>query len=145
MGIFFTNLDQINVKAVSRLFQEKGILTRGVITGIQTSVTSSFTAKIVRLVLSYSDEAPSSAPVRLFLKMSRPGPAAGPVGCKQRKWEVQFHRDIAPLMQSPPLVPCYDAVFTDRNGYPLLGALAGQDRRWLALQFGGERGGRRRK
>jgi hypothetical protein len=50
------------------------------------------------------------------LKISNPDSEQRVVGADQWRWEVQFHTEIARMMDGPPVVPCYDALFCDETG-----------------------------
>jgi len=67
-------------------------------------------------VLTFSDDAPESAPRKLFLKVSRPD---SPVGSNRQ--EFDFYTRVAGAMEDPPSVCCYDASCSDATGqYHLL-------------------------
>jgi hypothetical protein len=63
---------------------------------------------IVPLELSYSDDAPPSAPARLVLKL------AGAGDLSTGKEEVEFYTHVAAAMNDPPVVRCYDAVYSEQ-------------------------------
>jgi hypothetical protein len=95
-----------------------GALSHGRVTAVhpgerQVTVLST----IVPLRLEYSADAPPGSPARLLLKASRHDLDASLKFVGQR--EVDFYRQVAPLMPDGPLVRCYDAQFDD-DGFSLL-------------------------
>ncbi|HEY3342656.1 MAG TPA: phosphotransferase, partial [Anaerolineae bacterium] len=89
---------------------------------------------IVRLSLTYSQDAPPAAPTHLFLKLSRPDSHQHVVGSEERRKEVELHSRVAVLMPQPPVVCCYRAAYDAQTGasYLLFDDVA-------ATHFGGDR------
>ena len=111
-----TDPTQATPEWLTGVLARSGCLPRGYVIDVSVSVTSSFTSTIGRLSLTYSGDAPSTAPSNLFLKVSNPQSGQRVVGADQWRWEVQFHREIAPMIDDPPVVPCYDAAFDEQTG-----------------------------
>ena len=116
MTIALTDPAQATPDWLTRVLAAGGCLPQGKVVDVRASATSSFTSTIGRLGLTYSDDAPPTAPSHLFLKMSNPNSGQRVVGSDQWRWEVQFHTELAPAMDDPPVVPCYDAVFSEETG-----------------------------
>jgi len=72
------------------------------------------------LAISYSRDAPSTAPASVFLKLPRPqAPASWVTVAGER--EVRLYQSVARVQGGLPVIPCYDAAYdSDRPGYHLL-------------------------
>lgn len=99
-----TELDQVTPEWLDSLLREQGVLSRGAVTAVQLGASETHTATVSPLVISYSADAPPTAPTHLFLKLGR------------RRIEVDFYNHIAPLMPDPPVVRCYDAAYAADAG-----------------------------
>jgi hypothetical protein len=95
-----TAIDQATPAWLTQVLRTSSVLDRGRLTHVRrTSLRSSFKVEAARLELTYSADAPASAPRTLFLKLSTWG-----------KKEVDFYTTIAGAVDDLPIVRCYDAV-----------------------------------
>jgi thiamine kinase-like enzyme len=131
---FITNPDQATPDWLTWVLQQSGRLARGKVAYAHAETVSSYTSTIVRLSLTYSQDAPSNAPTHLFLKLSRPDSHQHVVGNEERRKEVELHNLVAVLMPQPPVVCCYRAAYDAQTGasYLLFDDVA-------AMHFGGDR------
>lgn len=111
MDDLITDGDQITPDWLTRVLQKEGCINQAEVIMVQKSSWSTTTSIISRLELSYSDDAPKSAPSQLFLKISKPD-----VSSRFGKKEVRFYNTIADAMIDSPLVRCYDAVYSPKTG-----------------------------
>lgn len=115
MGKLITDMEQVTPDWLTEVLQEQGCLDRGKVVAVEGSPQSTNTSIVSHLEIIYSDDAPRSAPSRLFLKISRPDFSSN-IYTSHGK-EVEFYNTIVPAMTDPPVVRCYDAVYspeTDR-------------------------------
>ena len=77
---------------------------------------ATFASAVWRLEVSYSLEAPSGAPTRLFLKASNPALAPGEFDPEHLTREITFYRKIAPAMKAPFTIPCYHVADDPETG-----------------------------
>lgn len=86
-----------------------GSLTSGRVLAVASDATGAFNSAAAHLRLTYSEDAPESAPRAVFLKRSLPAPWAVRAGVA----EVAFYRQIAALPDAaarlPMIVPCFAA------------------------------------
>jgi len=102
-----TDLDQVTPAWLTEVLHEKGCLPQGQVLTVYKEPNLSTGSAIVPLKLCYSDDAPPSAPTRLFLKFP------GPQSLSNGKKEVQFYTEIAGGVADLPVVRCYDAVYSE--------------------------------
>jgi len=107
MSMIITDAAQITTDWLSAVLRKHGCLSSGRVVSLDQSSHPTTTSTVVWLRATYSEDAPDSAPARLLLKMSKPGfhPQFG-------QNEVEFYRRVAPAMQHPPVVRCYDAAYS---------------------------------
>jgi hypothetical protein len=110
MGELITRLEQVTPEWLTAVLRGKGCLPQGKVVALNKKPRSRAVSIIVPLELGYSDDAPSSAPRRLVLKL----PAADSL--KDGDKEVEFYSRIAAHMSDPPVIRCYDAVFSEEAG-----------------------------
>src|SRR5258708_719496 len=113
-----TDVAQVNPEWLSRILQKKGFLPQGRVTAVQKKplrATISITSFLARFAVSYSDDAPQSAPSRLFLKIAKPDFDAA---LSSRVWknEVEFYTTVVGAMSDPATVCCYDAAYAPETG-----------------------------
>lgn len=114
MERLITDVQQISPALLTDLLRAGQHLAQGQVTAITQHTARPFGSVISVLTLTYSSDAPASAPRQLCLKYDPPGSAA-------RDREVHFYRSVAPHVSVPCLVPCYSAVFAPQTGaYHLL-------------------------
>ena len=113
-----TDLEQVSPAWLTKVLHEQGVLPHGQVTSIHmipSRSTISLTSTLARLAVSYSDNAPPSAPVHLFLKFSKPGFDAT-LSARVGKSEVEFYTTILNAMPDLSTVRCYDAVYDPETG-----------------------------
>ncbi|MFC1946740.1 oxidoreductase family protein [Chloroflexota bacterium] len=116
MSCMITKPEDVTAEWLTDVLYQSGSLPRGHVISVRVVSESSNTAKIGRLTLTYSDVVPSTMPARLFLKISDPYSKTPVVGSEQRRCEVEFHNNIAPLMPNPPVIRCHYAVYCEETG-----------------------------
>jgi hypothetical protein len=95
------------------LLYRAGVLPQGAVVSIREEPNAAFNSRITHLSLSYSDDAPASAPRRLLLKRSLSAPWAIRAGAR----EVGFYRLVESLpARLPMIVPCYAAEYDEASG-----------------------------
>src|SRR5262245_53444202 len=103
-----TSTDQATPEWLTGVLQKKGFLPHGEVIKVQEqSPQPQITSIITHLELSYSDDAPASAPTRLFLKVAKPD-LDSQISSRLGKNEVEFYNATAALMPNLPVVRCYD-------------------------------------
>ena len=108
-----TSTEQITPEWLTQRLHEKGGLSHGRVTKVEaTSFPMRYASVISFLNVNYSDDAPESAPRRLFLKRS-----LHECFDDQAIKEVFFYNVIADMMIDPPVVGCYDAVYSQEIGH----------------------------
>jgi hypothetical protein len=113
-----TDTEQVSPEWLTRLLHKHGALPHGQVTAVQkipSRSTISITFTLARLAVSYSDNAPPSAPTRLFLKFSKPGFDAA-LSASVGKNEVAFYTTVVHAMRGSATVHCYDAVYDPETG-----------------------------
>jgi thiamine kinase-like enzyme len=105
-----THADQATPEWLTAVLYQNGCLPQGHVVAVHRKPSSPGFSTIVPLELSYSDDAPASAPARLVLKL------AGAGDLSTGKEEVEFYTRIAAAMSDPPVVHCYDAIYSEKNG-----------------------------
>jgi len=98
------------------VLRASGALPRGAVVDIRRTIEPPHNSTIVRLMPSYSRDAPPSAPTRLLLKLSRLQGAEPSLTGERRQAEVDFYNRVAAAMPDPPLVHCYSAVYSPATG-----------------------------
>ena len=97
----------ITATTLSGWFRRYGTLPRGAVVDVRVELeTETPISTLVFLTVTYSPDAPSNLTRQLVVKSSHdlptiPGATSG---------ELQFYRQLAPLLGTPPLVPCYAAI-----------------------------------
>ncbi len=115
METLLTNMEQATAEWLTQALRKAGVLGQGHVTSVQQqSVETTSTSVIAFLELSYSYDSPPSAPSRLVLKVSKPNMAPEKFALGKR--EVTFYTTVAGAMSNPPVVRCYDAVYSPATG-----------------------------
>ena len=97
----------------------RGVLPVGRVTAVHVGERPpTIVSTVVPLRVEYSADAPSEAPTRLLLKVTRPGLVADLRSIGER--EVAFYRRAAPLMPDGPFARCYDAEYSEGRFHLLL-------------------------
>jgi len=113
-----TDMAQVSPEWLTRLLKKKGVLHQGKVTAVQKQplrATISITSRLARFAVSYSADAPKSAPSRLFLKIAKPDFDAA-LSARVWKNEVDFYTTVVDAMSAPATVRCYDAVYAPETG-----------------------------
>lgn len=116
MACVINNAEAITAEWLTRMLREDGCLSRGHVISVNVTSETSYTSTIAWLTLTYSDDAPPMAPIRLLLKISRLDSEQRVVGSQQRQREVEFHNKVASVMVDPPLAHCYQAAYDEESG-----------------------------
>lgn len=112
METVITAPEQVTPEWLTSVFRKSGFLKRGKVINVQNKLTKTLILSVVsRLEIGYSAEVPASLPSKLFLKISRPDLSKTGFSEPNSK-EVEFYRTIARKMNDPPLIHCYDAVYS---------------------------------
>jgi hypothetical protein len=91
---------------------QQGVLHQGHVTQVMASPPEAgFSSLTWRLLLSYSSDASSNVPGRLFLKCSRADLVPGETDTDKVRREIDYYQRLAPLMMRSPSVPCYAAAY----------------------------------
>jgi hypothetical protein len=108
---------QVTPEWLTVLLREQGVLTHGVVKAVTPGqVQTTFASAVQHLEVSYSQDASTSAPLKLFLKLANPALAPGEFDPTQVHQEIIFYRDIAPVMGESFTIPCYSAAFNPDTG-----------------------------
>lgn len=103
MSPVLQSIDQFTPAWLTNTLHERGNLLAGeVITILETGRSDQFSLNYF-LTIDYSDDAPSSAPRKLFLKLMRPERLPMPDS------EVMYYTQVGAAMPNPPLPRCYSA------------------------------------
>ncbi len=116
MPFVITKPEAVTAEWLTKVLYQSGSLSRGQVVSVSVASESSYTSIIGRLTLVYSDDAPSTIPTRLFLKIGDPSSEQRVVGSRQRRHEVEFHNNVATLMPNPPIARCHQAVYCQETG-----------------------------
>jgi hypothetical protein len=114
-----TSLEQITPAWLTTVLHRAGALPRGEVQAVVFGRNPAFNSTVTHLALSYTGDAPATAPRRLVLKRNLDEPWAKRAGAR----EAAFYSLVATLPDPlPMLVPCYDAAHdpTTGNGHLLL-------------------------
>src|SRR5438132_6014967 len=111
MNNLVTDPAQVTPAWLTGVLLRQGCLGRCSVTSIESELSSTIVSSILRLVVSYSADSPASCPSRLFLKLSKPDAAP-----ELARKEVQFYNDLTSAPPDLPLIPCYDAVYSEEAG-----------------------------
>ena len=116
MDVLITDPEQVTSDWLTGVLQKQGFLPQGQVVTVRTEPSPpTITSLIVRLKLSYSDDAPKSVPSRLFLKFSKPD-FDSDISARLGKKEVEFYNTVAKAVPDPPVARCYDAVYSSETG-----------------------------
>ena len=72
MSCVFTNPEEVRAEWLTEVLSKGGNLPRGRVVSVRVVSESSYTSSIGRLTLTYSGDAPQTAPTRLFSKICNP-------------------------------------------------------------------------
>lgn len=112
METVVTAPEQVTSGWLTRVLRKGGFLKRGRVINVQNKLTKTLAVSVVsRLEVGYSSDVPAHAPSKLFLKISRPA-LSKTVFPELNSKEVEFYHVIAPDMNDPPFIHCYDAAYS---------------------------------
>ena len=90
-----------------------GALSQGRVIAIEQRHNDAFNSAVVHLAVAYSENAPASAPRKLFLKRNVEAEWAKRAGAE----EVAFYKLVAPFAEElPMIIHCYAAEYDEANG-----------------------------
>jgi hypothetical protein len=113
MSSVITSTDQVTPGWLTRILHQAGILPCGEVTTVASAPKAALSSVTTHFHLTYSDDAPPSAPRRLLLKRNRAEEWAQRAGAR----EAAFYGLVARLPDRlPMLVPCYDAAYDAQSG-----------------------------
>jgi hypothetical protein len=104
MSDVITSIEQVTPEWLTEALRRAGVLPVGEVAAVEARSAATTTATAIPINLRYSDDAPESAPRKLFLKLGR------------RKSEVDFYHHIYPALRDVPTIRCYDAAFANELG-----------------------------
>jgi hypothetical protein len=106
MSRVITEVEELTPDGLTDLLRIGGALPQGRVLDVQMETAASGQAQLAHLTLTYSPEAPISAPHRLFAKLARHDrPYSGYETVSAG--EALFYQVFAPAIGAPPLVRCY--------------------------------------
>ena len=109
-----TDVDQATPARLTSILREQGCLSQGAAVTVQKDLPYFSDMSIFfRLTLGYSANAPTSAPLRLLLKIPKPEPDWTVILGQK---EVDFYCAVASAMSHAPVVRCYDALYCPQSG-----------------------------
>ncbi len=105
---------QITPDWLTSALREGGALPQGEVVAVSQRANDAFNSAAVHLEVTYSSDAPETAPRRLFLKRAIAADWALRAGAR----EVAFYQFVAPhRARLPMLVPCYAAAVDATSGH----------------------------
>lgn len=114
-----TALDQVTPTRLTAILQRAGVLSRGRVTVVAARGNPAFNSTVSHLAITYSADAPATAPQAILLKRNLPVEWAQQAGAD----EVAFYNWMAPIAADlPMLVRCFDAAYfpDSRDSHVLL-------------------------
>jgi hypothetical protein len=118
-------LAQLTPEWLTEVLRAHGRLMRGQVRHIEFLATSeTLPARHTRFVVTYSPEAPPTAPTQLFLKLTKPEYLAA------AEHEIRFYKTLAPHMPALACVPWYGAGTVADTAYLLLADVSATHRAW---------------
>ena len=116
-GKAIAHAEQVTPEWLTAVLREGGTLLRGHVTQVTAGrAQTTFASSVWRLAVRYSPDAPPGAPRRLFLKTSNPALVPGEFDPEHLHREIVFYQRIAPAMEAPFTIPCYDGAGRCSNG-----------------------------
>ena len=104
MSQVITGIEQVTPDWLTDVLRKAGALETGQVVNVETESKATYTATAIPMTVHYSQDAPQTAPTRLFLKLGR------------RKPEVDFYHFILPETKGVPVIRCYDSAFANHLG-----------------------------
>src|ERR1017187_8471620 len=107
------NNQPITPEWLTDILHTHGALPQGKVTTIVQRGNGAFNSAVVHLSVTYSEDAPATAPRRLSLKRN----IEADWGKKAGAHEVAFYKLVAPLAEHlPMIIHCYAAEYDEANG-----------------------------
>ena len=116
MSCIIAHPDAASPEWLTEVLHQSRCLPQGRIVRVGATSESSYTSTLVRLTLTYSDDAPPTVPTHLLLKLSQSDSEQRVVGSRQRRYEVEFYNSVVASMPKPPIPRCYQAVYCEETG-----------------------------
>ncbi|HVB25673.1 MAG TPA: oxidoreductase family protein [Ktedonobacteraceae bacterium] len=108
-----THSQSITPEWLTEILHAHGALPQGRVVAIEQRGNNAFNSAAAHLSVTYSEDAPETAPQRLFLKRNIEAEWGKRAGAR----EVSFYKLVAPLAeQLPMIIHCYAAEFDEANG-----------------------------
>lgn len=104
-----TNEDEITPGWLTTRLREQGHLLQGEVSALSLKHSKTFFSDIYRLDISYSTDISPKLPAKLLLKIPFPESRAA---LNMGKDEVAVYRALWDAMDDPPVVRCFDAVYS---------------------------------
>jgi hypothetical protein len=99
----------LTAKTLSRWLRSSGALPRGTVTDVRLDLDfETTTSKLVFLTATYSADAPPDLPLRLVVKSP-----LSPSTLNHGSAEVEFYRQLAPILGTPPTARCLATIEDD--------------------------------
>lgn len=106
-------MTQLSPEWLTQTLQQAGVLPQGYVATVQERKNAAFNSHMLHLTLSYSEDAPSTAPRFLVYKTNLQTQWAKEAG----RAEVAFYRQVGALPDHPRItVPCYAAEYDPSTG-----------------------------
>jgi len=119
MATIITAIEQVTPDWLTAVLRDAGALARGRVVHVDADTSNPFVSMVARLSLTYSDDTPTEAPQRLFLKIANPE--------IYQKWPERGKREVEFYGAIPtddycklPLPRCYNAVWSEAGFHLLL-------------------------
>jgi hypothetical protein len=103
-----TDLEHADPAWLTMTLHDAGALPQGAVVAVRRQEVNASSA-VAHLTLTYSADAPPSAPTHLLLKLTDPELEQRMPGRNRR--EIAFYRAVARTITGLPIVRCYDAVY----------------------------------
>lgn len=115
MAGVITDIEQVTSEWLTATLRKNGFLKFGKVIAVQIKETKElFLVVIYRFEVVYSEDAPPTAPTKLFLKFSRPD-LSRQISAETNLKEIEFYAKIAPAMNNASFIKCYDAAFSSES------------------------------
>lgn len=103
---------EVTPEWLTETLRRRGVLTRGRVSAVRLKSSHALIVSNVHfLEADYTPDAPPTAPLELFLKLSQPDFQPEAMRERSRK-EFEFYTSIAGEMKDPPIPRSYDAAFS---------------------------------
>jgi hypothetical protein len=114
MSEVITEVEELTSDRLTDLLRIGGALPQGRVLEVQLEADASGQAALAHMRLTYSPDAPSAAPRRLFAKLARHDRIYPGYETVSQN-EAHFYQIFAPLIGTPPLVQCYAVAYDQQR------------------------------